>query len=87
MKHSLRTKILLVAGFLALAAALVWAKNQYKTGTNTKPPARNTAPLSDEDLKAVIAGMRLDPGHDKDDQRLVKLGRALFFDAGFSCSI
>jgi len=86
MKHSLRTKILLVAGFLALAAALVWAKNQYKTSTNTKPPARNTAPLSDEDLKAVIAAMRLDPGHDKDDQRLVKLGRALFFDAGFSAN-
>ena len=93
MKHSWRTKILLLAGALALAAALLWFKNQYMSGTNIKPLTRNTAPLSDEEFKAAVAAMRLassdykpGPSNDKDDQRLVELGRSLFFDAGFSAN-
>jgi len=91
MQHSWRTKILLLAGTLAIAAVLLWFKNQYMTSTNTKPLTRNTAPLSDEEFKAAVATMRLAsseykpaPSDDNDDQRLVELGRSLFFDAGFS---
>jgi cytochrome c peroxidase len=93
MKRSWRTKILFLAGALALVAALLWFKNHDMTGTNTKPLTRNTSPLSDEEFKAAVAAMRLAssdnkpaPSNEHDDQRLVELGRSLFFDAGFSAN-
>lgn len=78
--------IKIIAGLFVLLGLGAFVQSREKSTAKDlkKVKQRLTRPLTDDELKLALSGMRLRHEPPSENSRLVDLGSKLFFDAGFS---